>query len=106
MTVIFGNLTNVFGGFGSPGSTTVTNVPTVSVFNSLVTKFALQFVGLGIAVLVASFVGMFFWTFSGERISRRIRGYHYSRLELTLDCICKLFFVKTSRSLIELVLEK
>jgi len=74
MTVIFGNLTNTFGGFSSPGATSVTNVPSVSDFNRLVTKFALQFVGLGVGVLVASFVGFFFWTMSGERISRRIRG--------------------------------
>jgi ATP-binding cassette, subfamily B (MDR/TAP), member 1 len=79
MTIIFGNLTNVFGGFGSPGSTTVTKVSNVSDFNSLVTKFALQFVYLGIGVLVSSFLGMFFWTLSGERISRRIRGYRQSR---------------------------
>jgi threonine/homoserine/homoserine lactone efflux protein len=106
MTVIFGNLTNVFGGFSSPGSTTVTNVSGVSDFKSLVTKFAVQFVLLGVGVLVSSFLGMFFWTLSGERISRRIRGYHHSRVELTLDCICKLFFVKTLRSLIDLALEK
>ena len=106
MTVIFGGLANAFGGFSAPGSTTVTNVPTVSDFNSLVTKFALEFVGLGVGVLVTSFFGMFLWTFTGERISRRIRGYHYSRVELTLDCIWKLFFVKTSRFLIGLALVK
>jgi ATP-binding cassette, subfamily B (MDR/TAP), member 1 len=74
MTVIFGNLTNVFGGFGSPGSGTVDNIPSVSVLNSKVAHFALQFVYLGFGVLIASFLGTFFWTLSGERISRRIRG--------------------------------
>src|SRR5947207_859374 len=53
MTVIFGNLTNVFGGFGSPGSTTVTRVLTISDFNSQVNKLALKFVYLGIGVLGA-----------------------------------------------------
>jgi ATP-binding cassette subfamily B (MDR/TAP) protein 1 len=74
MTVIFGNLTNVFGGFGSPGSTSVPSL-TASEFNSEVSHFALQFVYLGIGVLVASFLGVLSWTLSGERISRRIRGY-------------------------------
>jgi ATP-binding cassette, subfamily B (MDR/TAP), member 1 len=74
MTVIFGSLANVFGGFGSPGSSTVSNIPSVSDFNRQVSHFALQFVYLGIGVMVASFLGTFFWTLSGERISRRIRG--------------------------------
>jgi ATP-binding cassette, subfamily B (MDR/TAP), member 1 len=75
MTVVFGNLTNVFGGFGTPGATTVQSVPSASEFNSLVTKNALYFVYIGIGVLVAAFTGTLFWTLSGERISRRIRGY-------------------------------
>jgi ATP-binding cassette, subfamily B (MDR/TAP), member 1 len=75
MVIVFGNLTNVFGGISSPGSPTVENVPTVDDFNSQVSKLALDFVYIGIGVLVAAFVGTLFWTLSGERISRRIRGY-------------------------------
>ena len=75
MVVVFGNLTNVFGGISSPGSPTVENVQTVDDFNSQVSTLALEFVYIGIGVLVASFLGTLFWTLSGERISRRIRGY-------------------------------
>jgi len=75
MTVVFGNLTNVFGGFGSPGATTVQSIPSASEFNSEVRKNALYFVYIGIGVLITSFIGTLFWTLSGERISRRIRGY-------------------------------
>lgn len=81
MTVIFGNLTNVFGGFGSPGSETVDEIPSASVFNSKVTHFALQFVYLGLGVLIASFLGTYLWTLTGERISRRIRGYEYFEMK-------------------------
>lgn len=75
MVVVFGNLTNVFGGFVMPGSPTVENVPSIADFNHQVSKLALDFVYIGIGVLVASFLGTLFWTISGERISRRIRGY-------------------------------
>jgi ATP-binding cassette, subfamily B (MDR/TAP), member 1 len=74
MTVIFGNLTNVFGGLGS-GSTTVPNITSATEFNSEVSHLALQFVYLGLGILLASFLGVLCWTLSGERISRRIRGY-------------------------------
>jgi len=108
MTVIFGNLTNVFGGFGSPGSTTVTSVPSVSDFNSQVSHFALQFVYLGIGVLAASFLGVLFWTLSGERISRRIRAYVICpELVLTdVGYIYKPFFVRTLLSSIDSGREK
>jgi ATP-binding cassette, subfamily B (MDR/TAP), member 1 len=75
MTVVFGNLTNVFGGFGMPGAATVQSLPSADEFNAQVTKNALYFVYIGIGVLVAAFIGTLFWTLSGERISRRIRGY-------------------------------
>jgi hypothetical protein len=74
MVVIFGNLTNLFGGITNPGSSTVTNISSDSAFNGLVSKAALQFVYLGISILAASFLGVFIWTVTGERISRRIRG--------------------------------
>lgn len=75
MVVIFGNLTNVFGGLATPGSPTVENIPSIADFNSQVSKLALDFVYIGIGILLASFLGTVFWTLSGERISRRIRGY-------------------------------
>jgi ABC transporter transmembrane region len=106
MTVIFGNLTNVFGGLGSPNSPTVASISSVEDFNHQVTHFALQFVYLGIGVLVASFLGTFFWTLSGERVSRRIRGYCFWYFMLTVDYTCKLFFVKMLLFLIDLVQEK
>jgi ATP-binding cassette, subfamily B (MDR/TAP), member 1 len=77
MVVIFGNLTNVFGGLATPGSPTVENIPSIADFNSQVSKLALDFVYIGIGVLLASFLGTVFWTVSGERISRRIRGYTF-----------------------------
>ena len=75
MVVVFGNLTNVFGGIATPGSPTVEQVPSIDDFNHQVSKLALDFVYIGIGVLVATFLGTLFWTISGERISRRIRGY-------------------------------
>jgi ATP-binding cassette, subfamily B (MDR/TAP), member 1 len=75
MTVVFGSLANTFGGFESPGSTTTTSVTSESDFNAQVSHFALQFVFIGVGVVLASFCGVLFWTLSGERISRRIRGY-------------------------------
>src|SRR5271154_5712073 len=107
MNVIFGNLTNVFGGYSSPNSSTSPSVPTVDDFNSQVTNLALQFVYLGLGVLVASFLGTFFWTLSGERVSRRIRGYCFRYFKLIIiDYICKLFFVKMLHFLIDLMQEK
>ena len=78
MTVIFGDLTNAFGGFGSPGAPGV-GLLTAGEFNSEVSQLALKFVYLGIGVLAASCLGTLFWTLSGERISRRIRGYSCER---------------------------
>jgi hypothetical protein len=75
MTIIFGDLTNIFSAYGSPTSATGMTIPDASEFNSKITHSALQFVYLGIGVLGASFLGTFFWALSGERISRRIRGY-------------------------------
>ena len=97
MTVVFGNLTNVFGGFRSPGSPAVASIPSETDFIKQVTHFALQFVYIGLGVLVASFLGVLFWTLSGERISRRIRGYIPPAILFTdLGYIYKLSFVRTS----------
>jgi len=74
MVVVFGNLTNAFGGISNPGSSTVTTIHSASDFTSQVSHFALQFVYLGLSVLAASFLGVYLWTVTGERVSRRIRG--------------------------------
>lgn len=72
--VVFGGLTNIFAGL-EPGALGVVNIPTVAAFNSQISKQALNFVYIGIVVLASMFFGSLFWTISGERISRRIRGY-------------------------------
>jgi ATP-binding cassette, subfamily B (MDR/TAP), member 1 len=96
MTIIFGNITNVFGGFTSGGSTTSsTTVTTVSEFNHQVSHFALQFVYLAIGVMAAAYLGTLFWTLSGERISRRIKGFRILSSLLTAENISRPFFVKT-----------
>ena len=74
MAIVFGNYTNILGGLqpGAPGIPTIT---TVAEFNSKISKNSLQFVYIGIGVLVTMFFGSLSWTISGDRISRRIRGY-------------------------------
>ena len=74
VAVVYGDLTNVFGGLqtGAPGIPTIT---TKAEFNSQISKNSLQFVYIGIGILVTMFFGSLSWTISGDRISRRIRGY-------------------------------
>lgn len=72
--IVFGDLTNAFGGL-QPGALGIPTITTEHAFNSRVSKFALQFVYIGIGVLATMFFGSISWTISGERISRRIRGY-------------------------------
>ena len=74
MATVFGDLTNAFGGL-QPGAPGIAPIPTEDAFNSQVSKFALRFVYIGIGVLATMFFGSLSWTISGERISRRIRGY-------------------------------
>jgi ABC transporter transmembrane region len=102
MTIIFGNLTNVFGGFGSGGAPTSTPPLSVDEFNSQVSHNALLFVYLGIGIVAASYAGTFSWTLSGERVSRRIRGLMPLCLLLTTGNIYRPFFVKMSRISIDL----
>ena len=72
--VVFGDLTNTFGGL-LPGALGIAPIPSEDVFNSQVSKSALNFVYIGIGVFATMFFGSLSWTISGERISRRIRGY-------------------------------
>jgi hypothetical protein len=71
--VVFGDLTNSFGGLqgDAPGEITFS---TMYDFNKKITSSILDFVYIGLGVLGATFFGSWFWTLSGERISRRIRG--------------------------------
>jgi len=73
--VILGNLTNVFGGFAVKGSPNIQTIPSVDTFNYEVRRRLLDFVYLGIGVTFASYIAAVSWIVTGERISRRIRGY-------------------------------
>jgi ATP-binding cassette, subfamily B (MDR/TAP), member 1 len=79
MVVIFGNLTNTFGAVVNPDTFDASS------FTAQVSHYALDFVYLGIGVLSASFLGVFLWTVTGERISRRLRAYR--RIHLHSDKI-------------------
>jgi ATP-binding cassette, subfamily B (MDR/TAP), member 1 len=74
MTILLGSLTNLFGGYVSPGTPSLTPPPSEAEFNSQVSKFALDLLYIGIAVLVSTYIATTCWIFAGERISRRIRG--------------------------------
>lgn len=74
MAVVFGDLTNTFGGL-QPGAPGISTIPTEHAFHIQVSKFVLDFVYIGIGVFATMFFGSLSWTISGERISRRIRGY-------------------------------
>ena len=102
-TVILGNLTNVFGDFGSGGSSSSSTPLTAEQFKHLVSHFALQFVYLGIGIMAASYTGTFFWTLAGERVSRRIRGFTLLPSLLIAGNISRPFYVKMSPISIGLV---
>jgi ABC transporter transmembrane region len=101
MVVIFGNLTNTFQQVVNPDTLDA------SAFTALVSHYALEFVYLGIGVLGASFLGVFLWTVTGERISRRIRAYRSIHLRSNeIDSTLKQSSAKTSHSSTVLVPEK
>jgi hypothetical protein len=72
MTILIGNMTNLFGGISSPHALGVTSVE-VDYFNQQVKRLAVILVYIGISVFVATYLGTVCWIISGERISRRIR---------------------------------
>jgi hypothetical protein len=74
MVIVFGTLTNEFGGFTSQGDSTSSGIALAAAFHSVVVSSALKFVYIGIGVFASSFLGTLCWTLSGERISRRIRA--------------------------------
>ena len=91
MVVVFGNLTNAFGSLqpGAPGIVTATSMDD---FNDKIVSSSVDFVYIGVGVFVSTFFGSWFWTLSGERISRRLRGYEHLLAVITVDCICRLCF--------------
>lgn len=82
MAVVFGDLLNTFGGL-QPGAPGIVAIPTEDAFNRQISRLCLDFVYIGIGILVAMFFGSLSWTISGERISRRIRKYVLPDLLLT-----------------------
>ena len=74
MAIIFGDLSNTFGGLqhGAPG---ITTFQTVEAFSGEVSRLTLDFVYIGIGVSAATFFGTLTWIIGGERITRRIRMY-------------------------------
>ena len=101
MVVVFGNLTNAFGSLqpGAPGIVTATSMDD---FNDKIVSSSVDFVYIGVGVFVSTFFGSWFWTLSGERISRRLRGYEHLLAVITVDCICRLCFGRMLLSLIAL----
>ena len=106
MTILIGNLTNVFGGITNPGALSVTSIDSVDYFNSQIHRLVLILVYLGISVFFATYIGSVCWIITGERITRRIRTYGNCASLLSLAIICVLSFVKTSRSSIASVQAK
>ena len=71
-----GNLANVFGAFAIQGALNLGPGLSTAEFNSKVSRLSLDFVYLGIGVMVAIYLSSVFWIITGERITRRIREYH------------------------------
>jgi hypothetical protein len=75
MTVLVGNLTNLFGSIASPGAKGIASLSSVEEFHNEVSRLALILVYIGISVFVSAYIGSICWIITGERISRRIRMY-------------------------------
>lgn len=73
MTILIGNLTNVFGAIVSPGAHGIESLSSVQEFHQKVSHQALVLVVIGLSVFVATYIGTVCWIITGERISRRIR---------------------------------
>ena len=74
MAVVFGNLTNTYGGL-QPGTPGVATLQSAEAFNNRISNLCLDFVYIGIGVFATTFFSTLSWVISGERISRRIRMY-------------------------------
>jgi hypothetical protein len=75
MTILIGNLTNVFGSLLAPNANGIPSLSSVDDFHAEVKHQSLVLVYIGISVFVATYIGTMSWIVSGERISRRIRMY-------------------------------
>lgn len=80
MSIIFGNLTEDFVKFGiaiqgvSNGTTTEADVQSAAAgFRHSASHDALILVYIGIGTLVATFICMYIWVYTGEVTSKRIR---------------------------------
>jgi hypothetical protein len=73
MTILIGNLTNVFGALLSPGANGIQSLSSVDEFHAQVSHQSLVLVYIGISVFIATYIGTMSWIITGERISRRIR---------------------------------
>ena len=73
MTIVMGNLTNVFGAFSVPGVPNVNAINSVEEFNSDVSRLTMDFVYVGAGLFLASYISIVIWIVCGERIARRIR---------------------------------
>ena len=75
MTILVGNLTNVFGSLVAPGAHGIQSLSSQEEFHAQVSHQALVLVYLGLSVFCATYIGTMSWIITGERISRRIRMY-------------------------------
>jgi len=74
-TVISGDLANVFGGFVVQNPLNLGAITTEDEFNREVVRLVLMFVYIGLGTMVAVYFSSVLWIITGERITRRIRGY-------------------------------
>jgi uncharacterized membrane protein len=72
MSIIIGNMTNLFGGIATPNAIGVTFIDSENL-NKEVKRLILIAIYVGISVFVTSYLGLVCWILTGERISRRIR---------------------------------
>jgi len=73
MTIVMGNLTNVFGAFSVPGVPNVNAINSVEEFNRDVSSLTKDFVYVGAGLFLASYISTVIWIVCGERIARRIQ---------------------------------
>lgn len=74
MTLLIGNMINLFAAISSPDAIGIPHV-TIEEYHKEIRRISLNFVYIGVAVFFAGYVGTVCWILAGERISRRIRMY-------------------------------
>lgn len=90
MSIVFGNLTEGFVKFGtaiqgvSDGTMTEADVQTAAAgFRHTASHDALILVYIGIGALVATFISMYVWVYTGEVTSKRIRERYFKVRDIT-----------------------